>query len=183
MSGDRGSGRSRRRRNRPIGQAIRSASPELRPTATARIDAAQSGRLSMVSSPVTLTGGHLAHDLITGLLTTAGVRLYRGTAGVGSPRVGRGPLLTVGGRSARSSRPWLGVRDPDTAAQDRDRNLLHDRLLSDDGASAAYGHYPQVGRGHPELHRVDAALGAAPDDAPGYSGGRSYQTRPSLIVS
>ena len=44
-------------------------------------------------------------------------------------------------------------------------------------------HYPQVGRGHPELHRVDAALGAAPDDAPGYSGGRSYQTRPSLIVS
>ena len=44
-------------------------------------------------------------------------------------------------------------------------------------------HYPQVGRGHPELYRVDAALGAAPDDAPGYSEGRSYQTRPSLIVS
>ena len=84
MSGDRGSGRSRRRRNRPIGQAIRSASPELRPTATARIDAAQSGRLSMVSSPVTLTGGHLAHDLITGLLTTAGVRLYRGSGLIAS---------------------------------------------------------------------------------------------------
>ena len=30
-------------------------------------------QMSMVSSPVTLTGAHLAHDLVTVLLTTAGV--------------------------------------------------------------------------------------------------------------
>ena len=47
------SGRSNRvrSRNRPMGRAIRSASPGLSPTATAIIDAAQSGRLSMARYP------------------------------------------------------------------------------------------------------------------------------------
>ena len=55
--------------SRAIGRTERTASAGLSPTATAMIDAAQSGRLSMVRCPLHNDRGHPPLDLVTDSLT------------------------------------------------------------------------------------------------------------------
>jgi hypothetical protein len=55
-----------------IRRAERTASAGLTPATTARIDTAQSGRLSIARCPPSYWQRHLSHDLVTGSLTAAG---------------------------------------------------------------------------------------------------------------
>jgi hypothetical protein len=74
-----GRSNSTRRRNRPMRQAIKIASPGLSPTAIAMIVTARLADYPWRDVPVTLTS-HLSHDLVTGSLTDANwpTRAYRG---------------------------------------------------------------------------------------------------------